>query len=57
MKASRIENGEWRRADPASVTHPDFLRALERIRRYLGAYPDNIPTRAVPCLNQQGNPG
>jgi hypothetical protein len=68
---TRNKRRGWR-VDPASVTHPDFQRALERIRRYLGAdpaavvaagirrgwcaYPDNIPTMAVPCLNQ-GNPG
>lgn len=33
--------------DPASVTHPDFQRCLERIRRYLGADPAAVVAAGI----------
>ncbi len=50
MKALRIENGEGRMADPASVTgelRRMVLPSLDRIRRYLGADPKDIVAAGI----------
>ncbi|MCX7791418.1 MAG: hypothetical protein N2378_12320 [Chloroflexaceae bacterium] len=43
---TRNKGRGWR-VDPASVTHPDFQRALERIRRYLGADPAAVVAAGI----------
>lgn len=42
----RRQAGGWAQ-DPASVTHPDFQRCLERIRRYLGADPAAVVAAGI----------